>query len=51
MENTKDKEVCTCDQSSNWDEHTCPYKVEINDDSETLCTCCEHCIGVCSDEI
>ncbi len=22
------------------EEHCCPYKAEINDDHETLCTCC-----------
>lgn len=25
----------------------CPYKSEINDDSETLCTCCEDCRHEC----
>lgn len=24
------------------EEHTCPYGVDINDDEETLCNCCEH---------
>lgn len=31
--------------------HTCPYKEEINDDSETLCTCCDECAHQCRMDI
>lgn len=27
--------------------HTCPFKVEIHDDRETLCSCCNHCTSEC----
>lgn len=51
MTDTKDKEEgCTCGED--WlNDHTCPYKVEINDDNETLCTCCDHCRSVCAEEV
>ena len=28
-----------------------PYAEEINDDSETLCTCCNECEGDCAGDI
>lgn len=31
--------------------HTCPYKVDIKDDTKTLCNCCDFCKHVCSEEI
>lgn len=31
--------------------HTCPFKREINNDNETLCTCCPDCQQECSDDI
>ena len=31
--------------------HQCPYSVEINDDFESLCTCCEDCQQNCMDDI
>ena len=31
--------------------HFCPYRREINDDSETLCDCCERCEDECRDDI
>lgn len=31
--------------------HTCPYAEEINDDHETLCTCCSECQRECADDI
>ena len=33
------------------EDHTCPYASEINDDNESLCDCCEDCIGNCADDI
>jgi len=31
--------------------HPCPYRSEINDDDETLCTCCDNCTQECADDI
>lgn len=31
--------------------HTCPYNVEINHDSTTLCDCCDACQQECCDDI
>jgi len=40
---------CKCNESS--EEHTCPYAEEINEDSETTCTCCDFCAHECCMEI
>ena len=31
--------------------HTCPYKEEISDNSESICTCCEECTTECAQDI
>jgi len=31
--------------------HICPFKEDINDDSETLCTCCADCQHECAMDI
>lgn len=31
--------------------HICPFKSEINDDEETLCTCCPECTQECAWDI
>lgn len=31
--------------------HTCPFREDVNDDSETLCTCCENCQHGCAQDI
>lgn len=31
--------------------HSCPFKIEIHDDEETLCDCCEDCEHECAMEI
>jgi hypothetical protein len=31
--------------------HVCPFRWEINDDDETLCTCCDDCTQECADDI
>lgn len=31
--------------------HICPYAQDINNDSETLCDCCEGCSQDCADDI
>lgn len=31
--------------------HTCPYKVDINNDETTLCDCCDACRGECAGDI
>lgn len=44
-----DYEDCTC--ATEYDEHPCPFRIEINDDFETLCTCCAACEGDCAMEV
>lgn len=31
--------------------HRCPYEVDINDNPDTLCNCCEDCTQECADNI
>jgi hypothetical protein len=31
--------------------HVCPYAAEINDDTETLCKCCDECVDECAWDI
>ena len=31
--------------------HTCPYAEDINDDHESLCTCCNDCAHECAMDI
>lgn len=54
MENKKDDfgtlAYCTCDKH-HYEEHTCPFKEEINDDSVTVCTCCAYCEDQCKMDI
>ena len=43
-------EHCTCDKY-HYNEHTCPFDEEINDDSGTLCNCCPYCKYQCAMDI
>jgi len=45
-----DVEKCACGNLAN-EEHTCPYNEDINNDSITLCNCCDDCIDECSGDI
>ena len=40
---------CQCEES--YDEHTCPYREDIDGDSESLCTCCAECTNECAMDI
>lgn len=40
-----------CPKNAGTAPHTCPYSVDINDDSETLCTCCDDCEHECAMDI
>lgn len=43
-----------CDRCLSMDgqeEHTCPYKTEIEDDFTYTCNCCSSCVELCCDEI
>ena len=41
---------CICGNDAE-EPHVCPYNVEINDDEETLCNCCDDCKQDCIDSI
>ncbi len=43
--------TCKCGKHPVQPLHTCPYQAEINDDSESLCDCCDDCEGNCADDI
>lgn len=51
-ENEIDGPVCEgCKKQPAEDPHPCPFKEEINDDSETLCNCCKDCQYECRMDI
>lgn len=44
--------VCDrCKKNPTQEEHICPFMQDVNDDSETLCSCCEECTQNCADDI
>ena len=52
MKDKKTKKLCkTCGINPATKPHTCPYKEDINHDSETKCTCCSVCTQNCADDI
>ena len=46
----EDMEHRGCDHEANAP-HTCPYRVDIGNDSQTLCTCCDECQRECAMDI
>jgi len=47
----EDPPICERCKGAGCDPHLCPYASEINDDHETLCTCCEDCEHECAMDI
>lgn len=45
------KAMCKCDVNPAEPAHTCPYAEDINNDSDTLCTCCRDCQYQCAMDI
>jgi len=43
--------LCKCGVVPAPDDHSCPYKAEINDDATTLCNCCAACERECADDV
>ena len=41
------QKLCKCKCNKAEEPHPCPYSEEINDDHETLCTCCKECRQEC----
>ncbi len=41
---------CDCEENEALPAHNCPFKIELHNDSETLCTCCEACKKECAGE-
>lgn len=46
----KSKKLCQCGNPAER-LHTCPYKEDINGDSETKCNCCVTCQNQCAMDI
>jgi hypothetical protein len=40
-----------CEKHDAQDPHPCPYNVEMNEDEDTLCDCCEDCEYECVQDI
>jgi hypothetical protein len=53
QQDKEDEFRCTCDEMGEFDKdwHTCPYSEEINNDYETLCSCCSYCQSQCAWDI
>lgn len=43
-------EYCTCDMYD-YEEHTCPFSEESDNDYESLCNCCAFCQHQCAMDI
>jgi hypothetical protein len=41
---------CTHDKEQGF-KHKCPFKQDILDDNESLCSCCQKCTEDCGDDI
>ncbi len=44
-------EQCESCKNPSKEMHSCPYQEEINDDSESLCNCCDDCAHECAQDI
>lgn len=51
MSEQNEGEMCRCEKNPAEVPHSCPFQAEINDDSETLCTCCDDCAHECAMDI
>ncbi len=51
MDNHQEHKCCRCKENPECELHTCPYSVEIHDDSESMCNCCSKCTQDCADDI
>ena len=49
---TEEENLCQheCGNASE-EEHTCPFREDIHNDSETLCNCCDDCSYECARDI
>jgi len=46
------KDKCpSCGSNDATELHTCPYQQDVNDDDESLCTCCPDCQYECGMDI
>lgn len=45
-------EICPkCDENHALQEHPCPYKMELENDRETMCVCCKSCRNECARDV
>ena len=44
-------QACDCGPHRHREPHGCPYREDVNNDFETLCTCCELCTEECASDI
>ena len=50
MEKDMEAEPCKCGNKAE-PLHTCPFRKEMYDDTETLCNCCADCLRDCVADI
>lgn len=49
--NLKDKSLCPKCNNKATEPHPCPYNQDIDNDHDTLCTCCDECSKECARDI
>lgn len=45
------KKCSVCKKNAAQEEHTCPFREDVNDDHDSLCDCCDECEQNCCDNI
>ena len=48
---TKTNKIMCRECEENTIAHTCPYAEDVNNDSESLCYCCDDCTYECAQDI
>lgn len=52
LKEVKDDSTCeNCGKNPAEALHPCPFRADVNDDSETLCNCCPECEHECAMDI
>lgn len=43
--------MCKCGAFVAQPDHLCPFALDVHDDNETMCSCCDRCAGECAADI
>lgn len=45
------EKMCKCGKNPADSEHTCPFRSDVYNDNETMCSCCSDCRHECAMDI